>query len=228
MRNAPFFLSELETSFKRAEASLLSFADPALNPMRVVAPALRSWPIGGSDATCGLGSLLGAVIFGAAGTVFFGTTFSGAGGGKVIVFTGFFATAVGFGAGGTTGAVGTGTRAGAESFGADGAGIAFGGVKALGGANGRIWRGAGARRAVRVILRAGFRAFLFVCVVRLRIALGGRRTMPPDLAEERPVEITGNLGCGDEYRTPRAAAAPGTPSSTWGTFGERPKSSITL
>lgn len=202
MRNALFFLSELETSFKRAEASLLSFADPAPNPIRVVAPALRSWPTGGKEATCVLGLLLGAVIFGAAGTVFCGTTFKGAGGGKVKAFTGFFATAAGFGTGGTTGAFDTGTRAGAASLGKGGAGMAFGGVNALGGANGRICRGvlfvAGARRAERVILRAGFCAFLLCCVARLRTALGGRRTIFPDLAEERPVEITGNLGCGAE------------------------------
>lgn len=116
----------------------MSFAEPSLKPMRVVDPALRGFPIGGNDATRVLGSTAGVLIFGAAGTAFLGTTFKGAGGGSVTVFTGFVATGAGLGGAGTAGLVGTGIRAGAEILGTGGAGIAFGKVGAVGAAKGRI------------------------------------------------------------------------------------------
>ena len=52
----------------------------------------------------------------------------------------------------------------------------------------------GARRAVRVAVRAAFRAFGLFGVARFRMALGGRSTMPLELADDRPFEMTGNFG----------------------------------
>ena len=174
-------MSEAETSFKRADASLFSLAEPTLKPIRVVAPALRGCPIGGNEAIRVLGLRAGVTIFGAAGAAFRGTTFKGAGGGSVTVLTGFLMIGIGLESAGTTGLVGTAARAGAEIFGNGGAEIAFGRVGAFNGAIGRICRGtcftAGARRAVWLNFRIDFRAFCFLFVARFRIALGGRKTM---------------------------------------------------
>jgi hypothetical protein len=225
-------LREVETSCKRADASLLSLAEPAVKPIRVVAPALRGCPIGGNEATRVAGLLTGFAILGAAGTAFGGTTFSAAGGGSVTVLTGFLAAAGGLESAGASGLVGTGVRVGAEILGNGGAGITFGRVGAVGGAIGRICRGArftaGACRAVRVNFRTGFRAVRFFLVVRFRIDLGGRSLIVPDLVEDRPPENTGNFGIGAAYVPPGTAAVPGIPSRSCGTVGDRPRLSITL
>lgn len=225
-------MSEVETSFKRADASLLSLAEPALKPIRVVAPALRGCLIGGNEAKRVLGLLDGLTIFGAAGAEFSGTTFKGAGGGNVTVLTDFLTTAAGLESTGTAGLVGTGVSVGAEIFGKGGAGITLGRVGAVGGAIGRICRGArftaGARRAVRVNFRVDFRAVRFFLVVRFRIALGGRSLILPDLVEDRPLENTGNFGIGAACVLPGARGVPGIPSRSCGTVGDRPRLSITL
>jgi hypothetical protein len=190
----------VETSCKRADASLLSLAEPALKPIRVVAPTLRGCPIGGNEATRVFGLIAGFTIFGAAGTEFCGTAFNAAGGGSAAVVTGFLIATGGLESAGTTGLVGTGVRVGAEILGSGGAGITFGWVGAVGGAIGRICRGvrfaAGARRVVRVNFRADFRTVAFFFVVRFRIAFGGRSLILPDLVEDRPPENIGNFGIG--------------------------------
>ena len=115
----------------------------------------------------------------------------------------FLAAAGGLESAGATGLVGTGVRVGVEILGNGGAGITFGRVGAVGGAIGRICRGArftaGACRAVRVNFRTGFRAVRFFLVVRFRIDLGGRSLIVPDLVEDRPPENTGNFGIGAAY-----------------------------
>jgi len=175
-----------------------------------------------------LGVRAGVTIFGAAGTVFCGTTFSAVDGGSVTVLTDLLTTAAGLVSIGSAGLVGTGVRAGSEILGNGGAGITFGRVGAVGGAIGRICRWArftaGARRAVPV----NFRTVLFFVVARFRIALGRRSTILPDLAEDRPLEITGNLGIGAACAPRGTAAVPGIPSSSCGTVGDRPRLSITL
>lgn len=225
-------MSEAETSCKCADASLLSLAEPALNPIRVDVPDLRGCPIGGNEATRDLGVRAGVAIFGAAGTVFCGTTFNEAGGGSTTVLSGFFATDVGLDSAESTGLVGAGVRVGIETLGNGGAEITFGRVRAVGGAIGRICCGArftaGTRRAVRVNFRAGFRTVRFFLVVRFCIALGGRSLILPDLVEDWPLENTGNFGIGAACVPPGTAAVPGMPSKSCGTVGDRPRLSITL
>tara|TARA_Y100001934_G_scaffold204255_4_gene241388 strand:- start:63926 stop:64438 length:513 start_codon:yes stop_codon:yes gene_type:complete len=168
-------------------------------------------------------------ILGAAGTEFCGTIFKGAGGDNATVLTCCLGGGLTFGAAGTAGATGTG-RAGAANLGGGGAVTAFGGANTFGGVRGRIFRptDAGLRRAVRNGLLIALRVFLVLLVTRRLAALGGRNTIPPVFDDDLPEEIIGNLGAGAEYVFAGTADAPGTPRSTCGMFGARPKESMML